>query len=138
MTDKLFIDECLSRALVAVAKDRGITAAYGPDIGKGGWQDWNIVPFALGNDYVIVTNNRRHFLKEYLKLDVHNGLLIIVPNVGRRDQMRMFGIALDAALELGDDLVNKVVEVLFDGTLRIREWTSEQHDIGHIDTPKWR
>lgn len=137
MTDKLFIDECLSTALVAVAKNRGIIADYGPYVGKRGWQDWNIVPFALENDYVVVTNNRRHFLKEYDKLDLHNGLLIIVPNVEREDQIRLFEIALDAALGLGDDLVNKVVEVLRDGSVHIREWTSREHDIGHIDNPKW-
>jgi len=28
--DRLFIDECLSAALVAVAKERGIPADYGP------------------------------------------------------------------------------------------------------------
>ncbi|WP_294537311.1 hypothetical protein [uncultured Rhodoblastus sp.] len=50
MTEKIFIDECLTAALVAVAKNRGIIADYGPHIGKQGWQDWNIVPFALEND----------------------------------------------------------------------------------------
>lgn len=45
--DKIFIDECLSAALVSVAKDRGIDAAYGPHVGKGGWQDRNIARFAL-------------------------------------------------------------------------------------------
>ena len=86
---------------------KGVIADYGPHIGKRGWQDWNIVPFALENGYVIVTNNRRHFLREYVKLDLHNGLLIIVPNVERADQIRLFEIALDAALELGDDLVEQ-------------------------------
>lgn len=138
MPDKLFIDECLSAALVAVAKSRGIFAEYGPYVGKSGWQDWNIVPFAIENDYVLVTNNRRHFLKEYLKLDLHNGLIVIVPNVERADQIRLFEIALDAMLELGDALVNKVVEVLRDGTVHISEWTSEVHDIGHVENPRWR
>ncbi|WP_036294262.1 DUF5615 family PIN-like protein [Methylosinus sp. PW1] len=138
MTDKLFIDECLSAALVAVAKSRGVLAEYGPYIGKGGWQDWNIVPFALENDFVIVTNNRRHFLKEFLDLDLHNGLIVIVPNVDRADQIRLFEIALDVVLELGDGLVNKVVEVLRDGSVHVSEWSAEKHDIGHIANPKWR
>jgi hypothetical protein len=30
LMDRLFIDECLSAALVAVAKERGIPADYGP------------------------------------------------------------------------------------------------------------
>ena len=135
MTKKLFIDECLSAALVAVAKNRGIIADYGPYIGKQGWQDWNIVPFAVENDYIIVTNNRRHFLREYIKLNLHNGLIIIVPNVEREDQLRLFEIALDA---VSNGLVNKVAEVLIDRTVHIRHWTSQGHDIGHIDHPKWR
>jgi predicted nuclease of predicted toxin-antitoxin system len=60
---RIFIDECLSASLVAVAKSRGIVADYGPYIGKQGWQDRNLVDFALANDYVIATNNRRDFLK---------------------------------------------------------------------------
>jgi hypothetical protein len=30
-------------------------------IGKSGWQDHNIVPSGIEEDYVVVTNNRRHF-----------------------------------------------------------------------------
>ena len=51
LTDRIFIDECLSAALVAVAKNKGVVADYGPHIGKVGWQDWNIVSFALENNY---------------------------------------------------------------------------------------
>src|SRR5277367_5862835 len=101
MTDKLFIDECLSSALVAVSKHRGVFADYGPHIGKGGWSDWRIVEFALNNDYVVVTNNRKDFLREYAKISLHNGLLVIVPNLGTREQSRLFGLALEGALELG-------------------------------------
>ena len=94
--------------------------------------------FALDNDYVVVTNNRRHFLKEYVKANVHNGLIVIVRNVERFEQMQLFSLALDRALELGADLTNKLIEVLADGTVLVREWTSERHDIGHIHNPRWR
>jgi predicted nuclease of predicted toxin-antitoxin system len=99
---------------------------------------WNIVPFAIANNYIVVTNNRRHFLREYLKLDIHNGLIIIVPNVERNEQMRLFDQALETALSLGEDIVNKLIEVLRDGSVHVTEWTSERHDIGHIDNPFWR
>jgi predicted nuclease of predicted toxin-antitoxin system len=138
MTDKLFIDECLSSDLVAVAKHRGVIADFGPHIGKGGWSDWRIVGFALSNDYVVVTTNRRDFLREYAKVSLHNGLLAIVPNVGTRVQIRLFGLALDRALQLGADLTNSLVEVLADGAVHVREWRSEQHDVRHIDYPSWR
>jgi hypothetical protein len=68
---------------------------------------------------------------------VHNGLIIIVPSVDRLDQQRLFGAALDALASLGEDLANKLVEVLADGSVRSRVWTAEDHDAGHISNPRW-
>jgi predicted nuclease of predicted toxin-antitoxin system len=137
VNDRLLVDECLSVSLVAVAKDRGIAADHVTYLGKGGWQDRNLVPFAVEYDYVMVTNNRRHFLKEYAKLDIHSGLIVIIPAVKREIQQRLFERALDALTSGNEAIVNKVVEVLLDGTVHIREWTSEDHDIGHISNPAW-
>lgn len=126
MSDKIFIDECLSAALVSVAKAKGVAADYGPHIGMAGWQDWNIVPFAFENNYIVATNNRRHFMREYLKFDFHNGLIIIVPSVDRDIQIDLFSTALDAMIALGDDVINKVVEVLENRRVHIRAgFTSE-------------
>ncbi|MGJ3265344.1 MAG: DUF5615 family PIN-like protein [Salinarimonas sp.] len=137
MRDTILVDECLSVGLVALAKARGIPAVHAAHIGKGGWQDWNLVPFALENDFIVATNNRRHFLKEYLKHDLHNGVIIVVPNVERDDQLRLFTKALDLLLDPRSDITNKVIEVLTDGTVHVREWTREQHDLGHIAQPQW-
>lgn len=137
MSDTILVDECLSVALVAVAKARGFPAIHVAHVGKGGWQDWNLVPFALDNDYVLATNNRRHFLREYLKHEVHNGLIIVVPNVERDHQIALFGLALDAVAALDADATNRVVEVLVDGSVHVRAWTSQDHEIGHIDGPSW-
>jgi hypothetical protein len=84
---RLLIDECLSASLAAVAKERGVSADFGPHIGLAGWQDWNISTFAFERDYSVVTNNRRDFLREYLKYDLHNGLVVVVPYVARQQQI---------------------------------------------------
>ena len=137
MSDRFLIDECLSVGLVAVAKERGFQADYVAYLGKSGWSDWNLASHALENDYIFVTNNRRDFLKEYTKTDLHNGLIIIVPDTKRADQQRLFGKALDVVSKRNDDLVNKLIEVLLDGSVHIRDWTGQNHDIGHISSPKW-
>jgi hypothetical protein len=36
------------------------------------------------------------------------------------------------------DLVNKIMGVLEDGRVHIREWTADEQDIGHINNPNWR
>ncbi|GLH75197.1 hypothetical protein SSBR45G_01050 [Bradyrhizobium sp. SSBR45G] len=137
MSERFLIDECLSGALVGVAKARGYQADYVTHLGKSGWQDWNLVRFASANDYIIVTNNRRDFLKEYGKLDVHAGLIILIPRGTRDQQMTLFQKALDLYSVRNADLVNKLIEVARDGSVRIREWSADDHDDRHISDPRW-
>jgi predicted nuclease of predicted toxin-antitoxin system len=106
LSGRFLIDECLSVGLVALAKERGFQADYVTYIGRSGWSDWNLASYALENDYIFVTNNRRDFLKEYAKIDLHNGLIIIVPDTKRADQQRLFAKVLDVVSERNDDLVN--------------------------------
>jgi hypothetical protein len=134
LTIKLLIDECLSGSLVAAAKVRGLLAHYVPHVGKAGWQDYNLVE----NDYTVVTNNRKHFLREYAKLGIHNGLIVIVPSVRPEIQRVLFDSALNVMSQGNDDIANKLVEVLLDGTVHVSEWASEDHDTEHIQNPTWR
>jgi hypothetical protein len=80
--------------LVALAKERGIIADHVGWLGKSGWQDHNLVPFVFDNDYIFVTSNRRHFLRGYAKLELHGGLVVIVPAVKAR-RMVSVGTAPD-------------------------------------------
>lgn len=134
---RFFIDECLSARLAAVAKAAGLHADFGPHLGMAGWQDWNIAKFAFENGYVTVTNNRRHFLREYLKYEVHNGLVIIIPMVDRDQQIALFQQAVDHLVTADDLPVNKLIELLEDGSLHIRDWSQTNHDIEHIARPSW-
>lgn len=103
-------------------------------LGKSGMQDWNLVPFALDHDYVFVTNNRRDFLREYARLAVHDGLIIVVPMVEREEQIRLFSLALDRAQSL-PDTVNKLIEVFADGEVRVRDWSEQDNDPNYAVTP---
>ncbi|EJW09989.1 hypothetical protein A33M_0701 [Rhodovulum sp. PH10] len=134
---RLLIDECLSVGLVAVAKSRGVAADHVTWLGKSGWQDRNLVAFAVDGDYLMVTNNRRHFLREYAKLAAHLGLVVIVPALPRAGQSRLFEAALDTLAAREDEGFDRVVEVLADGRVTVREWTLAAHDPGHIDHPSW-
>jgi len=73
----------------------------------------------------VVTNNRRDFLRLYAELDVHNGLIIIMPTVPRNEQMRLFSVALDLA-EREDSLINLLIEVHADGRMDVRNWSKDQ------------
>ena len=98
-------------------------------LGRGGNQDWTLLRFALDNGYVFVTNNRRDFLRAYAGLEIHDGLVIIVPTVQRADQMRLFDLALDRMAEL-PDTVNLLIEVQADGEVTVRPWPGNAGDAG--------
>ncbi|WP_041802252.1 DUF5615 family PIN-like protein [Rhodopseudomonas palustris] len=137
MNARFLIDECLSVALVAAAKARGFDADHVTYIGKAGWQDWNLARFAVAHNYVIVTNNRRDFLKQYAKLEIHDGLVVLIPLTKRDEQIRLFAKVLEVFVARNADLVNMLIEVAPDGSVHLRNWTAEDHDIGHIAKPIW-
>jgi hypothetical protein len=53
--ERLLIDECLSQALLAVAKERGLQADHVVWLGKSGMQDWS----ASDNDPAYATTAGR-------------------------------------------------------------------------------
>ncbi len=124
MIDPILIDECLSPRLVAVARARGLEAMHVTWLVLEGTGDWAVAGLAAERNYVLVTNNRRDFLRLYAQREVHNGLIIIVPKVLRAEQMRLFGIALDVA-EQQETLVNLLIEVHADGTVEVRNWAKD-------------
>jgi len=84
----LLIDECLSVALVDVARARGHRADHVAYIGWSGIQDWTPMSRIEAGDYLFVTNNRLDFLRLHGKSELHNGLIVIVPNVERAEQVK--------------------------------------------------
>ena len=121
MIDPILIDECLSPELVAVALGRGLIATHVIWLDRDGSLDRELAALAAERNYVFVTNNRRDFLRLYAALEIHNGLIIIVPSVGAEEQRRLFGVALDVAERQGS-LINLLIEVHADGTVEVRNW----------------
>jgi predicted nuclease of predicted toxin-antitoxin system len=120
--DPILIDECLSPTLASVAQARGLVAMHVAWLNLEGVDDWDVASLAAERNYVVVTNNRRDFMRLYVELEVHNGLIIIVPAALRAEQRRLFGIALDTA-EQQDSLINLLIEVHADGTVDVRDWS---------------
>jgi len=69
------------------------------------------MPVIIGGDYTFVTNNRGDFIRMYRSIDVHAGLLIILPAANVARQTALFNRALDAISARGHDVMNQLVEV---------------------------
>lgn len=97
---------------------RGFEAMPVVHLGLAGASDRLLTTQIIGGDFTFVTNNARDFLRLYRGVEVHAGLLVILPSVRKDDQRRLFGAALDAIIAAGADLTGELVEVARDGTVR--------------------
>ena len=111
---RFLIDECLSVALVAVAANAGHEARHVAHIGRAGAKDRDVVRYAAAGDFVVVTNNAGDFRRLFAAQKLHAGLVILIPNVDRAMQCRLFVAALDQLAVFGEP-VNQLLEVDLDG-----------------------
>jgi predicted nuclease of predicted toxin-antitoxin system len=110
---RFLIDECLSIDLVLIANHAGHEAQHVARLGKAGWKDWNVARYAADGDFVLVTNNASDFRRLYATQSLHAGL-VIVPNVNRLAQQKLFRGALEELTRIGEP-VNRVLEVDIEG-----------------------
>lgn len=116
------IDECLHTSLVEVAIDREHQATHVTYMGWSGWQDWNLMPEILQGEFTFVTNNAKDFRKLYAKAEIHEGLVILIPNAPPVTQRKIFSAVLDA-LDETPGLINEALEVeLIDGEILITRY----------------
>lgn len=117
---RFLIDECVSPTLASKAQSHGFDAWHVIHRGLNSQPDYRIFKACQAEDLILVTNNRRDFLPLYAGAEIHAGLVIILPNVDRHEQQRLFGIVLDW-LGRQADIVNRVIEIGADGFMRISE-----------------
>ena len=101
-TPHFLIDENLSPALVRPAHERGFEAMHVNHLGLRTETDW-----------VLVTNNAIEFRGRYREIELHPGVVFLLPAVRRPDQVRLFEAALDH-VQADADMVNCALDVTFD------------------------
>jgi predicted nuclease of predicted toxin-antitoxin system len=117
---RFLIDECLSPHLVSVAHNRGFEAYH---VAHRGWStllDPHILKHLLDEELILVTNNRDDFLRLIVGVELHPGLVIILENVRRQEQIRLFDAVLEAISGM-KSLINKVIEIDAHGAINVFE-----------------
>jgi predicted nuclease of predicted toxin-antitoxin system len=124
MTHRFLIDECLSPDLVQVAIDAGFECTCVRDRGLLGARDEYLMMFLLKEDFTLVTENAADFLALFKDQELHPGLICLASGIrmDRETQRELFQIALK---EIGQDLINQLLEVVEDENGEITVSTSE-------------
>ena len=111
---RFLIDENLSPLLVEPARARGYEAMHVNHLGLRTEADWDLLRVVAAQDWVLVTNNAIEFRGRYREIDLHPGVVFLLPAVRRADQVRLFEAVLDH-VQGHPDLVNMALDVAFDG-----------------------
>jgi predicted nuclease of predicted toxin-antitoxin system len=119
---KFLIDECLTVELVGECEAAEFFAQHvGQSVKLRSKADWDLIKIIQQEDYILVTNNARDFIKLYQHLNIHNGLVIIMPSVTEEHQIELFNLVLNK-IGPSPDLVNKMVKVTLLGEVNIEDW----------------
>ena len=85
-------------------RGRWIESNHVSRIGLTSAPDWTLVELAIRSDFAFVMNNARDCRRLYKKVDLHPGLLIILPQGRHFQQVALFRKLLDH-LDSHPDLV---------------------------------
>lgn len=107
---RFLIDENLSVKLVEIARNRGYEAYHVAHYGLQSAKDWDLLRTIRDEDFILVTNNVLEFQERYEREAVHAGIVFIIPNVVRANQIELWTEAL-RDLARNPDLVNTALEV---------------------------
>ena len=110
---RFLIDECLHESLVELARSAGFDATHVSHLGLSGAPDWALAQRTVKDEFTFVTNNRADFIHLYRKMDLHAGLVVLVPNVVPDLQRALFQAALQYSA--ARDLINTVIEMRLEG-----------------------
>lgn len=109
---RFLIDENLSPRLVLPARERGYEAMHVNHLGLRTEKDWDLLKVVADDDWVLVTNNAIEFRGRYRDIDMHPGVVFLVPSVRGSEQVRLFEAALDHVHQQ-PDLINRALDVTF-------------------------
>ena len=110
---RFLIDECLHESLIAVAHGAGFEATHVNHLDLSGKPDWELADRIVADEFTFVTNNRVDFIRLFGHMELHAGLIVIVPNVVPSVQRTLFEAAL--LYMAGKALINSALEVSLEG-----------------------
>ena len=110
---RFLIDENLSPVLVEPARERGFEAMHVNHLGLRTETDWDLLKVIAEQDWLLVTNNAIEFRGRYRDIELHPGVVFLLPAVRRTEQLRLFAAALDH-VSFDSDMVNRALDVAFD------------------------
>jgi predicted nuclease of predicted toxin-antitoxin system len=107
---RFLIDENLLPHLTGIAHDNHYAAAHVNHLGLRGEKDWDLLKLGSAEEWTLVTNNAMEFRGRYRLIDLHPGIVLLIPSVSRFDQLRLFMSAL-RYIEHLPNMINRALDI---------------------------
>ena len=107
---RFLVDENLSVLLPDTAHARGYEATHINHYGLHQSKDWDILKVVEEESWTLVTNNAIEFRGRFQRIEVHPGVVFLIPAVPRALQIELFSAALDV-IDVSPDMVNIALDV---------------------------
>ena len=119
---RFLVDENLSVLLPETAHARGYEATHINHYGLHQSKDWDILKVVEEEDWTLVTNNAIEFRGRFQRIEVHPGVVFLIPAVHRALQIELFSAALDV-IDKSPDMVNIALDVTYsDDRVRVNRY----------------
>lgn len=82
-------------------------------LGLSGQPDWELAECITEDEFTFITNNRVDFIRLFGNMELHAGLIVIVPNVVPTLRRALSEAAIQYLA--GRELINSVMEVILEG-----------------------
>lgn len=115
---RFLVDENLSVKLPGMAHQRGFEATHVVHLGLSNWKDWSILEVVEKNNWILVTNNAVEFRSRYRAINLHPGVIFLLPSVRRAQQLMLFEVVLDD-IAINPDLANQAIDAVFQPNIGI-------------------
>jgi predicted nuclease of predicted toxin-antitoxin system len=120
---RFLVDENLSVLLPQTAHARGYEATHINHYGLQQAKDWDILKIVADEDWTLVTNNAFEFRGRYQRLEIHPGVVFLLPAVPRLRQIELFSAALDV-IGRTPDMLNIALDVTYVGNdIQVNRYT---------------
>ena len=120
---RFLVDENLSVLLPETAHARGYEATHVNHYGLHQSKDWDILKVLEAEAWTLVTNNAIEFRGRFQRIEVHPGVVFLIPAVPRALQIELFSAALDV-IDESPDMVNIALDVTYsEDHVRVNRYT---------------
>lgn len=117
---RFLIDECVSPKLADLSRPNLVDIVHANHRGLRTKDDQVVTRWCVANDHALITNNARDFRRIYNGLEVHPGLVILLPSIKTVFIQGLLDKAIDHALAL-PDIVNTLIEIDAQGMISTTE-----------------